>query len=115
MSTTTIPTDIARILAERAREDLEHAAEQHADCVTKAHELRKAGDKEQTPEAAAVYYAQAERMDRKADIHDAEFKSLERVCIALTASLTAEPEAKRDSRFSRSTPSSRRKDPIRAI
>lgn len=83
MSTTTIPTDIAKILAERAREDLEHAAEKHADCVTKAHGLRERGNKEQTPEAAAVYYSQAERMDRKAELFDAEFKELERICRVL--------------------------------
>lgn len=84
MSTITIPTDIAKALAERAREDLEHAAEKHADYVTKAHELRQRGNKEESAEAAAVYYAEAERMDAKAERHETEFIDLERICIALT-------------------------------
>ena len=81
---TAIPTDIARLLAERAREDLEHAAEKHADCVTKAHELRKRGDKEDSAEVAAVYYIEADKMDAKAERITAEFKTLERICVALT-------------------------------
>ena len=84
MSTTTIPTVIAKAIAERAREDLEYAAEKHADCVTKAHELRQRGNKEESAEAAAVYYSEAEKMDAKAERHDTEFKNLERICIALT-------------------------------
>ena len=84
MDTITIPADIAKALADRAREDIEFAAEKHADCVTKAHELRQRGNKEESPEVAAVYYAEAEKMDAKAERHDAEFKALERICIALT-------------------------------
>jgi hypothetical protein len=114
-NTVTIPTDIATILAERAREDLEHAAEKHADCVTKAHELRQRGNREESPEVAAVYYAEADHMDSRAERHDAEFKSLERICRALTAALIIQDEDKRDASFARSTPSSRRKDPLRAI
>lgn len=114
-NTVTIPADIAKALADRAREDLEHAAEKHADCVTKAHELRQRGNREESAEVAAVYYAEADRMDSRADRHDAEFKSLERICRALTAALIVQDEDKRDASFARSTPASRHKDTLRAI
>lgn len=83
MNTTTIPTDIARILAERARQDLERAAEKAADYRNKANKLRWFGNNEDAP-LAAVYYAKANSMDLKAERFDAEFRQLESVCIALT-------------------------------
>ena len=85
MSTTTIPTDIATILAERAREDLEHAAEKHADCVTKAHISRKNAEAATNgSEYAAACLRDADKFEAEAAKWDAEFQSLERVCIYLT-------------------------------
>jgi hypothetical protein len=82
--TATIPAEIAKELAKQSRKDLEFAAKKHTDCLAKADQLIKSGDNEETAECAAVFYAQAERMVAKANRHDAEFKRLERICIALT-------------------------------
>ena len=79
-----INRDIAKALAERARADLDYAAEQHADYLTKAHVIRNKGRNQPTPETAAVYYAEADKLDSKVARWDAEFKALERICVALT-------------------------------
>lgn len=82
--TVTLPADIAQLIGERMRADIEYAAEQAADYRTKAHGVRKSGNNQPNAECAAVFYAEADKLDRKADRWDAEFKTLERVCIALT-------------------------------
>ena len=82
--TTAIPTHTAKFIAERMRLDLEHAAEKAADYRTKAHTVRGHGNDQPTPEGAAVFYFEADKLDAKADRWDAEFKVLENVCMALT-------------------------------
>lgn len=80
----TLTADIAEAIAERMRQDLEHAAEKSADYHIKASNLRVAGMKLESVEATAVYLAKAEESTRKGNRWDAEFKNLERICIALT-------------------------------
>jgi hypothetical protein len=82
--TITLSLDIAEAIAERMREDIEHAAEKAADYRIKASNLTTEGRKQESPEAYAVFLARAEEQERKAKRWDADFKSLERICIALT-------------------------------
>lgn len=82
--TTAIPTHTAKFIAERMRQDLEHAAEKAADYRTKAHTVRSHGNNQPTPEGAAVFYFEADKLDGKADRQDAEFSELERICTYLT-------------------------------
>ena len=82
--TITIPSDIAKAIAERMRQDLEHAAEKAADYRIKASNLTTAGRKQKTPEARAVFFDEAEEQIMKAKRWDADFKELETICIALT-------------------------------
>jgi len=82
--TTNIPTHTAKYIAERMRQDLEHAAEKAADYRTKAHTIRKQANEESFVPKAAIILKQAELNDAKADRWDAEFKVLENICITLT-------------------------------
>ena len=82
--TITLPADIAKAIAERMRQDLEHAAEKAADYRIKASNLNSAGMKQESDEASAVFFAEALTQDIKAERWDAQFKELEAICIALT-------------------------------
>jgi hypothetical protein len=82
--TITLSLDIAKAIAERMREEIEHAAEKAADYRIMASNLTIAGLKQESAEACAVFLARAEENERKAKRWDADFKSLERICIALT-------------------------------
>ena len=82
--TTIIPTHTAKFIAERMRQDLEHAAEKASDYRMKAHAARKNGMMSKICEYAADCLATADRFDAKADRWDAEFKALETICRELT-------------------------------
>jgi len=82
--TTTIPADIAKLIAERMRADLDQAAKTASDYRTKAHNARKSGEKTRISEYAVDCFKHAEHLDSKADRWDAEFNALERICVALT-------------------------------
>ena len=83
--TITLPYDIAKALAERARQDLEYAAEQHADCVSKAHISRKNAEAATNgSEYADLCLKDADNYDAQAAYWDAQFKTLERICVAVT-------------------------------
>ena len=82
--TTNIPTHTAKYIAERMRQDLEHAAEKAADYRCKAHSIRKKANEESFVAKAAILLEHADLNDAKADRWDAEFKVLENICITLT-------------------------------
>jgi len=82
--TTNIPTHTAKYIAERMRQDLEHAAEKAADYRMEAHALRKQANEESFVPKAVILLEQADLSDAKADRWDAEFKVLENICITLT-------------------------------
>ena len=82
--TTNIPTHTAKYIAERMRQDLEHAAEKAADYRFKANSIRKQANEESFIPKAAILLEHADLNDAKADRWDAEFKVLENICITLT-------------------------------
>jgi len=82
--TTNIPTHTAKYIAERMRQDLEHAAEKAADYRFKANSIRKQANEESFVPKAVILLEQADLSDAKADRWDAEFKVLENICITLT-------------------------------
>ena len=82
--TTNIPTHTAKYIAERMRQDLEHAAEKAADYRFKANSIRKQANEESFVAKAAILLEHADLNDAKADRWDAEFKVLEKICITLT-------------------------------
>ena len=82
--TTNIPTHTAKYIAERMRQDLEHAAEKAADYRFKANSIRKQANEESFIPKAAILLEHADLNDAKADRWDAEFKVLEKICITLT-------------------------------
>jgi len=82
--TTIIPTHTAKYIAERMRQDLEHAAEKAADYRSEAHALRKRAAGIAIQEVRYGALEQADLLDAKADRWDAEFKVLENICITLT-------------------------------
>ena len=82
--TITIPADIAKLIAERMRADLDQAAEKVVDYRARAHSVREHGKDQPNAECAAVFFAEADKLDSKADRWDSEFNALERICVALT-------------------------------
>lgn len=82
--TTAIPTHTAKFIAERMRQDLEHAAEKAADYRSEAHALRKRAAEITIQSVRYGALEQADLLDTKADRWDAEFKVLENVCMTLT-------------------------------
>ena len=82
--TTNIPTHTAKYIAERMRQDLEHAAEKAADYRFKANSIRKQANEESFVAKAAILLEHADLNDAKADRWDAQFKVLENICITLT-------------------------------
>lgn len=82
-----LPKHIAESMAKRLRDDMDHAAEQSAICLTHADRLFHASERWKGAGFESTHLAMLDNRDEmieKSKEHDARFAELETICKALT-------------------------------